>query len=68
MGSRDRPDARFGDRTGTAHWTTSDTFANTRREVVTEIDAFFGFDDNCIVRHHDEFDLRHWSTTARGRT
>lgn len=52
---------------GTAHWTASYTFDKTGRRVVNEIDALFRFEDSLIIRHHDDFDLRHWSKMAMGR-
>jgi hypothetical protein len=60
-------DVTADDHTGTAHWTACYTYPGTGREVVTEIDALFRFDDNLIVRHHDEFDFRRWSKMALGR-
>ncbi|TMR13590.1 nuclear transport factor 2 family protein [Nonomuraea turkmeniaca] len=60
-------DVTADDHTGTAHWTARYTMAGTGRQVVNEIDALFRFDDNLIVRHHDEFDFRHWSKMALGR-
>lgn len=60
-------DVTADDHTGTARWTARYTFPGTGREVVLEIDAFFRFDDNLIVRHHDEFDFRRWSRMALGR-
>ncbi|GAA3540360.1 nuclear transport factor 2 family protein [Nonomuraea rosea] len=52
---------------GTAHWTARYTFSSTGREVVNEIDAMFRFEDDLIVRHHDEFDFKRWSKMALGR-
>ncbi|MFC4585527.1 nuclear transport factor 2 family protein [Sphaerisporangium corydalis] len=52
---------------GTAHWTARYVFSRTGRRVVNEVDAQFRFDDGLIVRHHDEFDFRHWSRMALGR-
>jgi ketosteroid isomerase-like protein len=60
-------DVTADDHTGTAHWTARYTFAGTGREVVNEIDSLFRFEDELIVRHHDEFDFRRWSKMALGR-
>jgi ketosteroid isomerase-like protein len=63
----DYRDVTADDHTGTAHWTARYTFSSTGREVVNEIDALFRFEDDLIVRHHDEFDFRRWSRMALGR-
>ncbi|MBF8191189.1 nuclear transport factor 2 family protein [Nonomuraea sp. K274] len=60
-------DVTADDFAGTAHWTTRYTFASTGREVVNEVDALFRFEDDLIVRHHDEFDFKRWSKMALGR-
>ncbi|WP_433430904.1 nuclear transport factor 2 family protein [Nonomuraea sp. CA-141351] len=60
-------DVTADDYTGTAHWTARYTFSSTGREVVNEIDALFRFEDDLIVRHHDEFDFKRWSKMALGR-
>ncbi|MFB4264806.1 nuclear transport factor 2 family protein [Nonomuraea sp. GTA35] len=60
-------DVRADDFTATAHWTSRYTFHRTGREVVNEIDSFFRFEDDLIVRHHDDFDFRRWSKMALGR-
>ncbi|MEU6779986.1 nuclear transport factor 2 family protein [Nonomuraea angiospora] len=60
-------DVAADDFTGTAHWTSRYTFSRTGRQVVNEIDALFRFEDDLIVRHHDEFDFRRWSKMALGR-
>ncbi|MFB9630578.1 nuclear transport factor 2 family protein [Nonomuraea helvata] len=60
-------DVTADDYTGSAHWTSRYTFASTGREVVNEIDALFRFEDDLIVRHHDEFDFKRWSKMALGR-
>jgi ketosteroid isomerase-like protein len=52
---------------GTAHWTARYVFPQTGRRVVKEVDAQFRFDEGLIVRHHDQFDFRRWSTMAFGR-
>ncbi|WP_405146885.1 nuclear transport factor 2 family protein [Sphaerisporangium sp. NBC_01403] len=51
---------------GTAHWTAKYVFSQTGRRVVNEIDAQFRFEEGLIVRHHDQFDFRHWSRMALG--
>ncbi|MFB4285368.1 MULTISPECIES: nuclear transport factor 2 family protein [unclassified Nonomuraea] len=60
-------DVTAGDFSGTAHWTAHYTFSSTGREVVNEIDALFRFEDDLIVRHHDEFDFKRWSKMALGK-
>ncbi|PZG06602.1 nuclear transport factor 2 family protein [Nonomuraea aridisoli] len=60
-------DVRADDFSGTAHWTARYTFSSTGREVVNEIDALFRFEDDLIVRHHDDFDFKRWSRMALGR-
>ncbi|MGV9308066.1 MULTISPECIES: nuclear transport factor 2 family protein [unclassified Nonomuraea] len=52
---------------GSAHWIARYTLTTTGREVVNEVKAFFRFEDGLIVRHHDDFDFRHWSKMALGR-
>jgi hypothetical protein len=41
--------------------------SSTGRQVVDEIDSLFRFEDDLIVRHHDEFDFRRWSRMALGK-
>lgn len=60
-------DIEAGKHSGTAHWTARYVFAPTGRRVVNEIEALFRFEEGLIVRHHDEFDFRHWSKMAIGR-
>ncbi|MEO3869287.1 nuclear transport factor 2 family protein [Nonomuraea sp. B12E4] len=60
-------DVTADDFSGAAHSSARYTFSTTGREVVHEIDTFFRFEDNLIVRHHDEFDFRRWSRMALGR-
>ncbi|MEV8632693.1 nuclear transport factor 2 family protein [Streptosporangium sp. NPDC051023] len=60
-------DVTARDHDGTAHWTVRYTFGGTGRPVVNEIDALFRFEDDLIIRHHDEFDFRRWSRMALGR-
>ncbi|MFE3449549.1 nuclear transport factor 2 family protein [Nonomuraea sp. NPDC059194] len=52
---------------GSARWTARYTLTSTGREVVNEVEAFFRFEDGLIVRHHDDFDFRHWSRMALGK-
>ncbi|MEV7006491.1 nuclear transport factor 2 family protein [Streptosporangium sp. NPDC051022] len=52
---------------GAAHCTARYTFGGTGRPVVNEIDTLFRFEDDLIVRHHDEFDFKRWSRMALGR-
>ncbi|NUR84520.1 MAG: nuclear transport factor 2 family protein [Nonomuraea sp.] len=56
-----------GEHSVTAHWSARYVFSSTGREVVNEIDALFRFEDDLIVRHHDDFDFKHWSKMALGR-
>ncbi|SEK92269.1 nuclear transport factor 2 family protein [Nonomuraea pusilla] len=63
----DYRDVRADDHTGTARWTARYTFSTTGRQVVSEVDALFRFEDDVIVRHHEEFDFRRWSKMALGR-
>ncbi|WP_327091305.1 nuclear transport factor 2 family protein [Nonomuraea sp. NBC_01738] len=72
LGVRDGLDSRYrdvaaDDFTGTAHWTAQYKFATTGRPVVNEIDALFRFENDLIIRHHDEFDFRRWSKMALGK-
>ncbi|MFI6796318.1 nuclear transport factor 2 family protein [Streptosporangium canum] len=60
-------DVNARDHDGSAHWTARYTFGRTGREVVNEIDALFRFEGSLIIRHHDEFDFKHWSKMALGR-
>ncbi|MEU4577559.1 nuclear transport factor 2 family protein [Nonomuraea sp. ATR24] len=60
-------DVRADEFSGSAHWTARYTFHRTGRLVVNEIDALFRFEDDLIVRHHDEFDFKRWSRMALGR-
>lgn len=60
-------DVTADDFSGTARWKCRYTFAGTGREVVNEIEALFRFEEDQIVRHHDEFDFRHWSKMALGK-
>lgn len=55
------------DRSGSAHWTVRYVFSSTGREVVNEVDVLFRFEDDLIVRHHDDFDFKRWSRMALGR-
>lgn len=65
--SSDYRDVRADDFTATAHWTARYTLSTTGRRVVNEIDALFRFEEGLIVRHHDDFDFKHWSKMALGR-
>lgn len=60
-------DVTADERSGSARWTARYIFTSTGREVTNEIDALFRFEDDLIVRHHDEFDFRRWSKMALGR-
>ncbi|MGW4425284.1 hypothetical protein [Streptosporangium sp. NPDC004631] len=51
---------------GTARWRARYTFADAGRRVVDDTEALPRSEDGLIIRHHDDSDLRHWSTTARG--
>ncbi|WP_246266784.1 nuclear transport factor 2 family protein [Nonomuraea typhae] len=72
LGVRDGLHADFGDvaadeHTGTARWTARYAFGRTGRRVVDEIDSLFRFEDDLIVRHHDDYDFRRWSKMALGK-
>ncbi|GAA4229955.1 ketosteroid isomerase-like protein [Streptosporangium album] len=60
-------DVAARDHDGAAHWTARYAFGKTARQVVNEVDALFRFEDGLIIRHHDEFDFKHWSKMALGR-
>jgi ketosteroid isomerase-like protein len=60
-------DVTADDFTGNAHRTCEYVLSSTGRQVVDEIDSLFRFEDDLIVRHHDEFDFKRWSRMALGR-
>lgn len=41
--------------------------AESGREIETRTEALFHFEDGLIVRHHNEYDFRHWSKVVLGR-
>ncbi|MEU0520789.1 hypothetical protein [Streptosporangium sp. NPDC006007] len=51
---------------GTARWRARYTFAGTGRRVVNDTEALPRSEGGLIIRHHDDFDFRHWSTMAPG--
>jgi limonene-1,2-epoxide hydrolase len=63
----DYRDVTADDWSGSACWTARYTFSSTGRQVVNEIGAEFRFEDDLIVRHHDDFDFKRWSRMALGR-
>ncbi|MDH2424099.1 nuclear transport factor 2 family protein [Sphaerisporangium sp. TRM90804] len=60
-------DITADDHSATAHRTMRYVYPPTGRRVVSNADVLFRFEDGLIVRHHDEFDFRRWSTMAYGR-
>ena len=60
-------DVTADDFSGGARWTARYTMTGTGRQVVNEIEAQFRFEGGLIVRHHDDFDFKHWSKMALGR-
>lgn len=59
--------ATADDFSGTARWTARYRMPSTGRQVVNEIEAMFRFEDDLIIRHHEEFDFKRWSKMALGR-
>ncbi|MFO7540920.1 MAG: nuclear transport factor 2 family protein [Chloroflexota bacterium] len=53
---------------GQAHWEAHYTFSATGRPVHNVIEARFMFHEGQIVRHHDHFNLWHWTRMALGPT
>jgi len=51
---------------GTAVWIATYTFGKKRRPIRNKIRANMEIRDGQIVRHRDEFDLRHWMNQALG--
>lgn len=58
-------DVRADEKTGSAHWEATYTFAKGQR-VHNIIEAKFRFEDGLIVEHHDQFDFWRWSRMALG--
>lgn len=52
--------------TGSATWTATYTFSQTKRRVVNHVDARFTFENGKIIRHTDHFDFYIWSKQALG--
>jgi hypothetical protein len=55
-----------GDSGGSAHWRAHYTFSETGRPVVNDIHAGFGFEDELIAEHRDEFSFHRWARQALG--
>lgn len=60
-------DVTADDRSATARWRAHYTFTGTGREVDNPIETFFRFEGEQIIRHHDDFDFKHWSRSALGK-
>lgn len=54
------------DATGSAAWTATYTFSQTKRRVVNQVEARFAFKNGKIIRHTDHFDFYKWSKQALG--
>jgi len=54
------------DAIGSAAWTATYTFSQTKRKVVNHIRASFEFENGKIVKHTDRFDFYEWSKQALG--
>jgi ketosteroid isomerase-like protein len=54
------------DTTGSANWTATYTFSQTKRPVVNHVRATFAFENGKIIRHTDHFDFYAWSRQALG--
>ena len=54
------------DTTGSATWTATYTFSQTKRRVVNHVEARFAFKNGKITRHTDHFDFYKWSKQALG--
>ena len=54
------------DTTGSADWTATYTFSQTKRRVVNHVRANFTFENGKIVNHTDRFDFYTWSKQALG--
>lgn len=59
-------DIKAGDKSGSARWVATYSFAKTGRKVRNVIDARFEFKDGLIVRHADAFSLTKWAGMALG--
>jgi ketosteroid isomerase-like protein len=54
------------DRTGSARWIATYTFAQTGRKVVNDVRSSFVFADGLIAEQRDEFDFHRWAGQALG--
>ena len=52
--------------TGSASWTAIYTFSQTKRRVVNQVRASFGFENGKIVSHTDHFNFYNWARQALG--
>lgn len=57
---------KANDTTGSAAWTATYTFGQTKRRVVNHIEARFAFENGKITRHTDQFNFYDWSKQALG--
>lgn len=54
------------DISGSAEWTATYTFSQTKRKVVNRIKANFIFENGKIIKHTDHFDFYKWTKQALG--
>lgn len=59
-------DIDANDTTGSAAWTATYTFSQTKRRVVNHVRARFAFENGKIIRHTDHFNFYNWSKQALG--
>lgn len=59
-------DIEANDTTGSAAWTATYTFSQTKRRVVNHVKASFAFENGKISQHTDHFNFYDWSKQALG--
>ena len=59
-------DIEANDTTGSAAWTATYTFSQTKRKVVNHVKASFAFENGKISKHTDHFNFYNWSKQALG--
>lgn len=59
-------DIEANDATGSAAWTATYTFSQTKRRVVNHVKASFAFENGKIIKHTDRFNFYDWSKQALG--
>ena len=62
----DLKECQADERTGSARWVATYTFAQTGRRVVNDVRSTFRFEDGLIVAQVDDFDFRRWVGQALG--